>query len=323
MTLRRQQLIEFIGVKLAHLKACVETLNKVHFFDLNVAAEDFFARLLNEIYGWSLQNLNHTDLNKAAVDLGDSTDPNKRIAVQVTSERSATKIKKTLKKFEDHGLGTDYELLKVLIIGDRTGNYQTVSVPAGVSFSPANDVIDIDGLMKSIKAMSLTQIEGIADLISKEVREHPAVLAMQKQSDEDALKEYRSKFSRPAFQDNWNVEDNFQGFRNALTDLIELLNNGTIDGGPVAKKRDDFVNIEWQDDLETVYDKLLALRALFTTHVRSGEIVLKHNACQFHNPDMIDVFNVYKQSIVDEINSLFRKAHIKEIKGIRAPHSSP
>ena len=75
----KKELLEYIALKLAHLKACVATLNEIRFFDLNVASEDFFASLLNAIYGYSLVNLNHDALNKAAVDLGDKA---QRLAVQ-------------------------------------------------------------------------------------------------------------------------------------------------------------------------------------------------------------------------------------------------
>ena len=71
--LRKKELLEFIGIKLAHLKACVATLNEIHFFDLNVAAEDFFADLLNAVYRSSLINLNHDDLRLSGEPLGISS----------------------------------------------------------------------------------------------------------------------------------------------------------------------------------------------------------------------------------------------------------
>ena len=130
--LKKKELLELIAMRLATLKAYVSTVNSIHLFDVNVVAEDFFAALLNEIYGYSLVNLNHTDLNKAAIDLGDV---GKRVAVQVTSERTKTKIQKTVNKFVDHGLEDEYDTLKIVIIGDRTGAYATLDVPSGIPFS--------------------------------------------------------------------------------------------------------------------------------------------------------------------------------------------
>lgn len=168
--LRKKQLLETIGIKLAHLKACVATLNEVRFFDLNVAAEDFFASLLNAVYGYSLVNLNHTNLNAVAVDLGDST---RRLAFQVTSERRKSKVQKTLNQFADNGLADDYDKLKVLIIGDRTGDYPNLVVPHGINFSGKDDVLDINGLMQAISQLDVPTLEGIADLVLREVSEYP------------------------------------------------------------------------------------------------------------------------------------------------------
>src|SRR5580658_2389401 len=84
------------------------------------------------VYGLSLVNLNHQNLNAAAIDLGDIKN---RVAVQVTSERTKAKIQKTLDSFSQHGLAVDYDTLKVLIIGDRTGDYPTLTLPEGVTFS--------------------------------------------------------------------------------------------------------------------------------------------------------------------------------------------
>ena len=163
--LKKKELIEQIAVNIAHLKATVETHNSVHFFDLNVVSEDFFAALLNLVYGYDLENLNHEELNKAAVDLGDKKN---RIAVQVTSQRTKPKIQKTLNTFYEHGLTDDYDMLKVLIIGDRTGNYPTLKVPEGMSFSGDSDVIDISGLMKDICGLDTEILSSMKNLIDRE-----------------------------------------------------------------------------------------------------------------------------------------------------------
>ena len=165
--LAKKQLLEFIGTKLAHLQACVATLNEIRFFDLNVASEDFFASLLNAAYGYSLVNLNHDNLNKAAVDLGDKA---KRLAVQVTSERTKTKIQTTVDKFAEQGLAAEYDSLKVLIIGERTGDYPTLAVPSGVTFSGTDDVIDIPHLIKGIGRLGVDELERIVELIRKEIK---------------------------------------------------------------------------------------------------------------------------------------------------------
>jgi len=170
--LKKKQLLDYIAFKLAHLKACVETLNEVRFFDLNVASEDFFAALLNTVYGYSLTNLNHSNLNAVAVDLGDKAS---RIAVQVTSERTKAKVQKTIRQFSENGLVQDYDTLKVLIIGDRTGDYATLDVPTGLTFLGTSDVIDISDLIRDISALDMTTLEKLDALFRQELRDYPSV----------------------------------------------------------------------------------------------------------------------------------------------------
>ncbi len=299
--LTKKNQIEFIAIKLAHLKACVATLNAVRFFDLNVAAEDFFAKLLNEVFAFSLVNLNHDNQNKAAIDLGDKASG---IAFQVTSERTKFKIQKTIDKFEEKGLSNDYDKLRVLIIGDRTGDYPRLIIPNGITFSGKSDVLDISDLMKVIDTLDLAKLKRIVDLMHREIAGHPAVTAIQKQSDFEALDEIRAHFDRPAFHDDWQVECNYQAFQLALTQLIKLLNTGMANGKLVAKKRSDFQNQYLRDGLELVYRKLTTFRSLFLIHVRSGEINLDQNCCQFHDPKMIDAFNSFKSSVIDELNQV-------------------
>jgi hypothetical protein len=130
----------------------------IHFLDHIGTVDDFFAELLNRIYGHSLVNLNHSDLNTAAIDYGDKQ---KRIAVQITSERYKSEIQKTLDVFSKHGLSQDYDALKILIVGRRKGNYSDLKVPQGIKFSGKDDVIDIEGLVEEISLLDIDKIKEI------------------------------------------------------------------------------------------------------------------------------------------------------------------
>ncbi len=168
--LKQLSLLQNIAFKLSYLQACVSTLNSIQFFSLNVVAEDFFAKLLNEVYGYDLQNLNHSDLNSVAIDLGDTE---QRIGVQVTSQRRKDKVQKTIDKFASHGLETDYVILKIFIIGKRTGKYKNLRVPDAVAFSGETDVIDIDDLMRDIARLDVAKQEKIWSIIAGRTSEYP------------------------------------------------------------------------------------------------------------------------------------------------------
>ena len=83
---------------LALLSREVSILNAVNLYDINIVAEDFFPGLLNLIYGYELEKCKLFGRKIApAIDL---VDPKNRIAVQVTSDNSSTKIKHTIEEFK-------------------------------------------------------------------------------------------------------------------------------------------------------------------------------------------------------------------------------
>jgi hypothetical protein len=55
-------------------------------------------------------------MNFPAIDLGCKTS---RTSIQITSDSSSSKVLETLKKFESHGLGNDFDSLYVYVITDR------------------------------------------------------------------------------------------------------------------------------------------------------------------------------------------------------------
>ena len=92
------------------LESKVRMNNSSGLTDINILSENFFCRLLNQIFDLNLKNVNLEKLNFPAIDLADSA---KRVAFQVTSDSSKVKIKKTLKRFDDHNLSKDYDELKI------------------------------------------------------------------------------------------------------------------------------------------------------------------------------------------------------------------
>ena len=94
--MNKEVYLKNIAENLALLSREVSILNAVNLYDINIIAEDFFPGLLNLIYGYELKNANHLEKNAPAIDL---IDQKNRIAVQVTSDNSSTKIKHTIEEF--------------------------------------------------------------------------------------------------------------------------------------------------------------------------------------------------------------------------------
>lgn len=311
--LKREQLIKDITLHLTHLSTYVEVLGTVHFLDLNTAAEHFFEKFLNQVYSYNLVNLNHSKLNAAAIDLADQTIG---LAIQVTSDRRANKIQKTLDNFVKHGLGAKYKNLKVLIIGNRTGPYKTVNVPSGVSFNGCDDVIDIKSLVQDIAKKTTLELQSLLELIEREFSFGNPSLSILSQSDSDALEDLRSYMNRPALQDRWSTEHNYKDFGESITGLIGLIKAGRWQGQLVTKPQSQYQDRTLAGQLDVIYDQLRALRQLFRTHVKSGEIDLTSNVCRFHLSQTEDAFDRLRNAINAGFNNITKPYKITALPNV-------
>lgn len=111
--LLKDALIKNILAKLSLLELYVKNINAISFFDSNLVAEDFFASFLSILNNSKFVNANLFEKNYASIDLINTTD---KIAIQVTSENTSTKIKKTINKFIDNKYYEQYKELKILLL---------------------------------------------------------------------------------------------------------------------------------------------------------------------------------------------------------------
>jgi HEAT repeat protein len=74
----------------------IQSHNAVGLFDINTIAEGVSLKLLNEICGYNLENLNYDHNNYPGIDLGDKIN---KIGFQITTRKDARKIKECLEKF--------------------------------------------------------------------------------------------------------------------------------------------------------------------------------------------------------------------------------
>lgn len=93
--MKQEELTKACSELLNRLCDLVNSRNNLNYYDINISSEYFFIPLLNQVFDCNLQNLNNEQKNATAIDLYDT---NGKIAVQVTSDSSADKIRSTLKK---------------------------------------------------------------------------------------------------------------------------------------------------------------------------------------------------------------------------------
>ena len=91
MSLKKKAECDRIVELLGYVRSQVEIFAPGNFTDINIYAENFYRDFLNLIFGYNLVNINISEPNSAAIDLGDTS---ASIAFQVTSSSDLRKAKK-------------------------------------------------------------------------------------------------------------------------------------------------------------------------------------------------------------------------------------
>jgi hypothetical protein len=168
--MKRQELIQTITICASRFCAEVILFNGQNKYDINIHAENFLIPILNEVFGYQLENLNSSrNKNYPAVDLADFKN---RVAFQVTSTSSFDKIKSTFEKFSKHELSNDFDILYFFILTSKQEKYSVAKInevkPQNLSFDPLIHIIDLSGLLKRIEALSLDKLAILAKTFKHE-----------------------------------------------------------------------------------------------------------------------------------------------------------
>ena len=136
--------------------------------DSAIEFESFSARLLNKVFGWSLERADFGTDSQDSFDLADNSE---RIAVQVTVTKGAAKVRKTLRTF----IGThdsDYDRLVIFYPWQEPGKISAdlSNDLNDYSFDQKKDCFGMDEVAKRIQAMDLDEQEAIVELLAKELR---------------------------------------------------------------------------------------------------------------------------------------------------------
>lgn len=161
--LANKELREDIRLGFALLQEYVRPGGRLNLTDINVHAEDFVGSVLNALFSWTLENTNTATSNFPCIDL---IDRKERIGVQVTSERGARKLNKTLVCVRQNGLATAINQLKVFSLVRKQDTYKVTETCPGVSFNWQVDVLDFDTLLQQINAVSdLQRLKSIHSVV--------------------------------------------------------------------------------------------------------------------------------------------------------------
>lgn len=147
--MKQVELINQFKEGLAEVSREVEISAAMSFYDINLICENLFCDLFKELYGFSnLRNLNEDEKkNFPGIDLADDE---KRVAIQVTSDKKLEKIKETIQKIKAHKLHQKYDRFIVYCLTTKQSTYSQISIDKEcgdeIAFSVTEDILDFKNL---------------------------------------------------------------------------------------------------------------------------------------------------------------------------------
>lgn len=164
--LKKENYIKQIDQILALLLVQITLRGYQQLYDMHVISEDFTAGLLNLVFGYSLENLNHLRANYPGIDLGDSVNG---IAFQVTAEKSNRKIQETIDKFVQERLYEAYPQLMFFILAENYNPRSSFDTRGHFIFDKRNHILDFGKLGKRIRGLETERLEEIVQFFDTEV----------------------------------------------------------------------------------------------------------------------------------------------------------
>ncbi|WP_228259760.1 SMEK domain-containing protein [Acinetobacter pittii] len=156
---------------LATLSYVVSMSTSLNQLSINVHAEQFFLELLNSLFNYNLVNTNFEEQNAASIDL---LDEGNRIAIQVTSDSSLSKVRETLNKFCERKLDEKVDRLIILNLIKKTKHKETTFGETDFKINLREDVWDYTDLVSEINNLPIDELIKINTLINKYL--NPTVL---------------------------------------------------------------------------------------------------------------------------------------------------
>ena len=164
-----QKSLQRISELMAWFVQRVKSDNAMGLLDINHFSEDVLIPLFVEVYGYAnLVNLNTRGKNFPGIDLGDET---ARVAFQITSDASSSKVKDTLETFIRHRLYEQYGHLIIYVITEKQGSYAGTGwdeiIDGRFVFSKDSDIRDYSDLLREIRHLPIGEVQRVEAILEQ------------------------------------------------------------------------------------------------------------------------------------------------------------
>ena len=136
--------------------------------DLNKTAETILIPLLNEVYGWKLENINYVEDNNnyPGIDLADA---GVGVSVQVTATPTFAKVKHTLEKFTKHSQYLKYNRLIIFLLKKKRASYSENTIQNIIqnrfNFDSRKDIWDYNDIIKEVSNFQIDKTLRVQEIL--------------------------------------------------------------------------------------------------------------------------------------------------------------
>lgn len=247
-----ESLVKNLNQDIALLQLKIEQNKASGLYDMARLLEAISLQFFKALDIADLKSKNQIHVNFPAID---SSDDNKRIALQVTSVADTKKVKKTIATFEkkddtEKSLRDGYDVLYIFGFC-RAAN--TASVPAYCRVvDPGffmNQLIDLDD-------------EGKVQIILDSVRRHLDYSSLHPYDDVSCLKIILGYVGRNAVRHHMSCEGSVKLMTDGLNEISELIGRGSVRGRPKSKAHDEFQDPEIGHFLRRILNEIGGITAI-------------------------------------------------------------
>lgn len=291
LMLTRGKMIGAIVDSLSQLKLSITPRNRLGYTDLNIYCEDFFKEIINIIEEINLINLNQEKPNYPGIDLGDE---NARVAYQITTDKSTSKVKETLNNIssKDKELYDDFY---IFIIGEKQGQYtlknKYLAIANEIDFDKKENIIDLNYIYKKTTNLSLDNLEKVYSLIKRDLMRVQAELEIPNANDnyENSIYNHLEKrsFSKPKNADK----------------LYDFLNYGFPNKGEYWPEIRTYNRSEFYESILSLYYKLKNLPRM----TREFYSILLNESKSYSNNSSYRVSYAKIKRIIDLSNDIINE----------------
>ena len=229
-----EQTIKNLIAEITFVQHYIKTSQESGFNDMTRLLESMSIKLFKATHDLTLVNNNFLKANFPAIDLSDDIN---KIAIQVTSNADAKKIRHTIQMFEKFKFDKKYN--KLLIFGFLKSSKNLKKLPSYCSIISVGDLVSI---------LTDKHDEELIQNVRDCILQHTDFSKTHPYEDLNCLKITLNCINRNAIKHKIYCEGSYENMSKGLNEITELISKGTINKKNISKSINEF-----QDEIIKVF----------------------------------------------------------------------